>query len=416
MHNNRPQKENVAPRFSYLSFVKSYPWLSAFGTLCTFSSSFGQTFFISLFVPLLLIEFSLSNADFGLLYSSATVLSAVSLIIAGKWIDIISLKTYMIFIIALMLAATLLMASAWSVFILFAALYLLRFGFQGMLTHTSHTTMARYFALNRGKAVSLANLGYPIGEGTLPLFGALLIGAVGWRYSWLTVTGFIVIVLIPVFFYLIRRIPADPRETLVSEGTSLDEVSEKTWTRRLVLKDLRFYVILPAFITSPFLLTGFFLYQLTLADFKGWSTELIAGAFMFFAAGRIVFSLIGGPLIDYFTARKLFPFMLIPAAAGFFILSLSVHPVTAFAYMLLLGTTEGLASGIKSSLWAEIYGIKTLGTVRSLMSFVIILSTALSPFIFGWLLDYGITFNQIALSAVIYIFAASIISLPIRKA
>jgi MFS family permease len=400
---------------SYPAFIRAFPYLSVFAIACTFFSSFGQTFFISLFVPFFVDDFNISNAEFGLLYSGATVLSAVSLIWAGKLIDNIRLRNYVIFIFLLGMTSYLLLATAWMLPVLFVGLYLLRLAHQGLLTHTSHTTMARYFALNRGKALSIANLGYPLGEAFLPVTAAVVIGLIGWRYGYLSIALIMIVVFAPLMYFLLKNIPDDPKDTLTSEGTDIDSVQEKEWTRRMVLKDKYFYIILPLFIASPFLLTGLFLYQLTLAEFKGWSPELIAAAFVLFAAGRVVMSLAGGPLIDRFSARKLFPFILIPFLSGLLILMSGSHPFIAFAYLLMLGFSEGLSQGVKSALWAEIYGIKTLGTVRSLMTFVIILSTAVSPFLFGYLLDAGITFDLIALFSVFYILLASLISFPVRN-
>lgn len=400
---------------SYPEFVRLYPYLSTFGIICTLFSSFGQTFFVSLFVPSFNEAFQISNASFGLLYSGATVLSATTLIWIGKWIDHTTLKKYVLLNISILLVAVTLLSAAWILPVLFIGLYFLRLGFQGLLTHTAHTTMARYFVINRGKALSLANLGYPVGEAFLPLVGAIVIVSIGWRMSWVVVGLLIFLIMLPLVLWLLSNIPADPKEIQTADGMDSLSDDEIRWTRRLVIRDPRFYKILPLFIASPFLLTGLFLFQVSLAEFKGWSVELIATAFIMFAAGRIIFSLIGGPLIDRFSAKKLFPYMLIPSSIGLLVISFSVHPWVAFFYMLMLGMSEGLASGIKTALWAEIYGVKSLGAIRSLMSFVIIFGTAISPFLFGYLIDAGVSFNHITLGSVVYIGLATALGAGIRK-
>lgn len=400
---------------SYPEFVRLYPYLSTFGLICTFFSSFGQTFFVSLFVPSFNEEFNLSNSTFGLLYSGATVLSALSLIWIGKWIDHMLLKKYVLLNISILLIGITLLFSAWIIPILFVGLYFLRLGFQGLLTHTTHTVMARYFVLNRGKALSIANLGYPIGEAFLPLVGAIVIASIGWRLSWVVVALLILCIMLPIVLWLLSNIPADPKEIQTADGMSTLSEDEIRWTRRLVIRDPRFYKILPLFIASPFLLTGLFLFQVSLAEYKGWTIELIATSFIMFATGRTLFSLIGGPLIDRFSARKLFPYMLLPSALGLIAISFTAHPWMAFFYMLMLGMGEGLASGIKTALWAEIYGVRSLGAIRSLMSFVLIFGTAISPFLFGYLIDLGISFDQITLGSVVYIGLAIALGAGIRK-
>jgi len=325
------------------------------------------------------------------------------------------LKKYVLLNISILLIGITLLFSAWIIPILFVGLYFLRLGFQGLLTHTTHTVMARYFVLNRGKALSIANLGYPIGEAFLPLVGAIVIASIGWRLSWVVVALLILCIMLPIVLWLLSNIPADPKEIQTADGMSTLSEDEIRWTRRLVIRDPRFYKILPLFIASPFLLTGLFLFQVSLAEYKGWTIELIATSFIMFATGRTLFSLIGGPLIDRFSAKKLFPYMLLPSALGLIAISFTAHPWVAFFYMLMLGMGEGLASGIKTALWAEIYGVRSLGAIRSLMSFVLIFGTAISPFLFGYLIDLGISFDQITLGSVVYIGLAISLSAGIRK-
>jgi MFS family permease len=57
--------------------------------------------------------------------------------------------------------------------------------------------MARAFSEGRGKALSVSGLGYPLGEGLLPMMVVLLIHAVGWRVSWGLLAAAIALLLLP---------------------------------------------------------------------------------------------------------------------------------------------------------------------------------------------------------------------------
>jgi hypothetical protein len=48
---------------------------------------------------------------------------------------------------------------------------------------------------------------------------------------------------------------------------------------------------------------------------------------------------------------------------------------------------------------ADVYGTARVGQVRSLFSMVMVLSTALTPLVFGALLDVGISIGTLALSS-----------------
>ena len=82
-----------------INFIIKNSNLLIFGFLIAFASGFGQTFFISLFSEDFRETFNLSNTQFGSLYSIATILSALTIIWAGKLIDTVSLKKYTLAIV-----------------------------------------------------------------------------------------------------------------------------------------------------------------------------------------------------------------------------------------------------------------------------------------------------------------------------
>jgi MFS family permease len=137
---------------------------------------------------------------------------------------------------------------------------------------------------------------------------------------------------------------------------------------------------------------------------------LIATAFVAFAATRIASSLGVGPLIDRWSARTLFPYYLLPFGAGLVFAWFHPGSWSAFLYMGLVGVTLGVGSNIKSALWAELYGEEVIGTVRSLFSALMVFSTALSPFLIGWLLDRNIEMTTILAVAIGSVLLATILA------
>jgi len=392
---------------SYLVFALRERKLLSFGLSLTFFSSFGQTFLISLFVPFFLSSFELSNAAFGSLYSAATLVSAVSLPWLGQWIDRLPLRWYSMAVAAGLALAAFVMSVSWNAGVLFIGLLLLRLAGQGLSGHTAQTTMARYYDKERGKALSISSLGYPIGEAALPVLITGLLAVLHWRTTWTLIALVITGILIPVLYYLAgRKSPVDAG--MESSDAALTGSSIENY--REIISDPKFFYFLPAVLSPPFWITGLFLYQVTVAEELGWTAALIASAFVAFAVTRILFSLITGPLVDRFTAKKLFPYYLMPMIAGLVTAVISPASWTAFSYMFLFGATMGAGGTIKSALWAEIYGTKMIGTVRSLFSSLMVLSTALSPFLIGWALDNHVDINFIFIAAAIFSFVALILS------
>lgn len=392
---------------NYLTLVRREKRMLTFGLSFTFFSSFGQTFLISLFVPYFLQDFSLTNAGFGSLYSIATLSSAAILPYLGKWIDHLPLKQYSLYVAIGLLAASLTLALSWHIALLFVALLLLRLSGQGLSGHTAQTAMARYFIKQRGKALSISSLGYPIGEGIFPLIIAGLLSMLSWRMTWAAFAFVIAILFIP-FIQLVLNETHSQRLDEVTNSDTDSEDSRKFYQR--ILSDNQFWLLVPAVLLPAFWATALFLYQISIAEQLGWTSGLLATAFVAFAGTRIASSLGVGPLIDQWSAQTIFPFYLIPFGLGLIVAWFHPGSWSAFLYMSLLGVTMGMGSNIKSALWAELYGEEVIGTVRSLFSSLMVFSTALSPFLVGWLLDHDITITSILMGAVVTITLATLMA------
>lgn len=377
------------------------------GLLLAFFSGFGQTYLISLYVPSISKAFDLTNSTFGTLYAAATILSAVTLVYAGKWIDRISLKTYSIRVFIFFAASLIVTAYAIHPIMLFFGLWGLRLGGQGLMSHTSITTMSRYFDSARGKAISVASLGYPFAEGIFPIVIAVSIGAIGWQYSLIASAVVLLLIMVPVAIFLL------PKDILPGNKEPMKNEAHSEWTQKDVLKSKQFSILAPSVFLMPFASTGLFFYQLSLAEFKGWTAEWIALCFVGFAIASSSSMILSGYLTDRYKAKNLFPFFYLPFLIGLVFLLLFTSKWIALVYMTLMGISVGFGKVVKSALQAELFGVKSLGAVRSLFSTLMVFSTALAPALFGFLLDNGIDFNQIILGVIIVTLLVIVLSFRI---
>jgi MFS family permease len=382
-----------------------------FGFLIAFASGFGQTFFISLFSQDFRDTFELTNTDFGSLYSIATVLSAITIIWAGKLIDTVSLRKYTLAII-LGLSITCLMASfVFNVFFLFLVIYFLRLFGQGLMGHTSRTTMARYFNTNRGKALAISGFGFSVGEIIYPAAVVFLLLTIGWRLTWFSSSIFIFI-FFGIFFYFIFKINNFKKENDRDEKIDLGEIS---WRRRDVLKDFKFYMYLPLSLLMSFTVTGFLFHQVYIAEIKSWTLINLAQGFIFYAISGIIGSIISGILIDKLTGRKLIPIHLLPMLAIFIVMLFSDHVYVLYLYMAGLGLSNGFTENISNSLWAEMYGVKNLGSIKAMLTFFGIMASASSPFLYGIILDQTNSINTLVYLSLILIILFSLMGYFSKK-
>tara|TARA_R110000868_G_scaffold117600_14_gene312469 strand:- start:8282 stop:9463 length:1182 start_codon:yes stop_codon:yes gene_type:complete len=356
-----------------------------FAFLLTFLSGFGQSYFISLFIPSFLERADVSNTTFGTIYALATLASGFALPWAGRQLDHIDVALYAKIVFLGLIVAAITTAFAANIYLLIVAIFLLRFFGQGLFGHTSDTITARKFAANRGKALSLAGLGYPVSEATLPLLAVFCLKAYGVQTTWLTIAAIIACVLPFINYFANARGEVE----FEHEGTSHSGVREFTG-----LKSLTFWVWASAGLMPPFLLTALFLYNAVIAELRGWTLEWMATSFVAFAVFRFSFSLIGGTLVDRFGAKNLYPWHLIPLSIGIATLALVEQSYAAPVYLGLAGISIGLGAPIKTALWAELYGVRHLARIRSWLSSLGVIGTAAGPPTLALLIDSKVSLTN----------------------
>jgi predicted MFS family arabinose efflux permease len=269
--------------------------------------------------------------------------------------------------------------------------------------------MARYHGPDRGKALAIASVGMAVAEAMLPLLAVLAIATIGWRQTY-GIAGMVIgLVLLPASLWLLgdHRTRHDRHVAMLAEPRAVSRASTRDHTRWQMLSERRFYLILPAFLAPSYIMTALFFHHLTLADGKGWSATWMTGQYWVFAVCAILASLASGPLIDRFTATRVMPLFLLPLTLALVLLTPALAPLWLLAYLALLGLTSGLAFTGFSALWAELYGARHLGAIRSLASAISVFASALGPVTVGLLLDAGMKMETICLGFAAYCFGAT---------
>lgn len=391
---------------SWIRFFRANTSLVLFGLLLTFFSSFGQTFLLSLYVPEILREFRLTNGSFGSVYALATLASAFCLTWAGRFIDTVDLRKFSWIVTGGLFVSLIIFSQAHHIAVLVIGLWGLRLFGQGLMSHTAITTMARYFDHVRGKAISITSLGHPLGEGLFPIMIAFSIQFFGWRETLMLSAGLLILVLPAAVAYLLRKQQTDPgafRTATDSASAGTKEKTSKKVSYKQLISSKAFWLIAPNVFALSFLNTAFFFYQIPLAESKGWSTEWVAASFTAFAMASAACLLIAGQLVDRYSAARLFPFYMFPFLGAISLVIMSDSPWITPVYLVLIGISNGFGKTIKTAVQAELFGIGYLGTVRSLFTALMVVSTALGPAVFGLLLDAGLSFEEALSIAAVYL-------------
>jgi MFS family permease len=421
---------------AYGLLLKNHTRFVLFGLITAFASSFGQTYFIGIFGHAIQQDFAMSHTEGGSIYMAGTLLSALVLPITGKWIDQVPLQRYTFIVLLCLAFAGWFITQVHSLGWLVVGVFLLRQSGQGLMSHVAYTSMGRYFDQQRGKATAMVAMGFAAGEAILPLIAVMAIAAVGWRWSYAGVAIFVLVVILPASMWLLRghnsRHQDYEQKLTAHEASSIDNnepsaanknpsaanlkpsaevikdaTSAMSWRRRDVLKDYRFYLILPAVSATSLVSTALFFHHLNLADEKGWSHTFITGNYLLYSLVATVMAVIAGQLIDRFSALSLMPFTLVPIAAALLMINLVDSYWVIWPYMVLLGVGSGLAQTAQAALWPECYGVRYLGSIKSLYWTFVVFASALGPVWLGYLVDQGYSFQQAVLTMVVYLVLAT---------
>ena len=384
-----------------------------FGFIFTFFSCFGQSFFIGLFNSSIRETLSITHGQFGTIYASATLFSSLLLIWIGKKIDDVNVIKFAIFVTILLSFSSFFFSKTSSVAFLFVAIFLMRFSGQGLMSHTASTTISRYFTKSRGKALSIIWFGLSSAEFIMPVLIVYLLTMIIWQDLWV-IFSLIVLICLPLASYiLVKDVKLDTRESNQNEKLKDDNI--KNWKRIEVLGDYRFYIVSLNMLAMPWIATGVFVYQSFVTNSKGWGEYTIAQSFMSYSIFSVITLIVAGYLIDKFTSRKLLIYMNIPLFLGTLVIIYFDAPQTAFLFLGLVGISNGLANLLGSSTWAEIYGVKYIGSIKALTTALMVFATAFGTALFGFFIDAGFSIEKIAFIAAIAIACSIALLFTIRK-
>ena len=391
------------------NFFLSDPKLLLYGFAIVFFASYGQTFFISIFNEQIREAYSLSDGEFGLVYSLGTLASSIILVAFAKLIDHIDLRLYSLIVsVGLAIACAGVYISYESIFFLFFLIFGLRFFGQGAMSHAGDTTMSRYFGNNRGKALSFASFGGQIGVMFLPIIAVKFLNIISWQQVWMIASLSILIIFIPFLFMSLKN--QNTRHLNFKENNKEIKNGRK-WRTREIIFEKKFYVYLPLSISAPFIGTGLMFHQVFIANQKNWTLEMLASGYVLLGVFSIIGLIIGGPIVDRFTARKVIMYKPLPLFLAIIILIFFDGYLAMFIYLSLLGLNMGIGSPLIGSLWAELYGLESLGVVKALLHATAAFASALSPVIFGYIIDFGMGIVVIGIISIIIIIYSTFLTI-----
>jgi sugar phosphate permease len=399
----------------YWRFARSNSRFLGFGFLLAFLSSAGQTYFIGVFGAGIQSDFGLDAGSWGRIYMIGTLASALVINWTGSLIDRVDLRVFTTVTLLGLTVACLVMGAVTSPLLLVIAIFMLRQFGQGLSSHASITSMARYHDADRGKAIALAAIGFAFGEAMLPVAGLYASQIWGWRQTYYIVALAVLCSITLALWLLKGHSQRHAMHTDALDKRSREENVQSDYTRRDVLSEARFYFMLPAMIAPSMIGTALFFFPTEIASAKNWSSLWLTGNYWLYSLVSVAITIYSGILIDRFSARRVVPLFLLPLALALVVVNLSDHPFMVWPYMLLMGISSGLYFTGFSALWAELYGARHLGAIKSMTNAIMVFSSALGPALVGTLLEWQMSFLAISIMLAAFCVVATVLLVYILR-
>jgi MFS family permease len=403
-----------------IKFFRKNIYLLSFGMLQIFFTAPGQTFLVSLFVKAINTDMGISHSLFAGIYSFATLAGALFLNIAGRFIDKYPPKKVLFIVIFSFAAGCFLLANSYSVIALAGAFFLLRFFGQGVFGLLGSTVIARNFKKNRGKAMGIATLGFPLNEAIYPSLALWMLVMFGWRNSYLVFGLITIVLMLPLQHYLLDRalkkrtgsLPEDEEYTV--EDSYLDR-NAKDFTLAEALRDYRFYLIIIASCIPPVAMTGLLFHQHVIFANNSWPIIYAATGLSVYAFAKAIGSVGIGWVVDRY--GPFYPFFMLIVLIGLGTLMVAIGGPfwMSFLYFALMGAALGFSSPVINVVYANLYGTKHFGSIKGFVQIFRNGLTALGPLPIAIALDMGYSIKLLLFLTSGLIFALSLFPLFVKR-
>ena len=328
------------------------------------------------------------------------ICSAAASIFLGRLLDKYSVKNIMIIGGVIFSCGLISIAYVQSVFYLllvYATLIAIGGPALGNLSVTK--LVANWFETKAGVALGIAAIGISFSGVILPILVDPLISAIGWRNVYLVFAAIVLLLLLPIIYFLVINTPEEINQNKDNEISSNQTASqEEPMPMQDFLKFGKFWFISLAFALQFFSMGGVLLHLIPHAsilgfeavwDFFGFPLKQTVFAYSLAAFGGVVGKIFFGYLIDRMQANRPVMFMMLMQAIGIFGLTM----VETFDLFLISCFVFGLGFGgamvLMSACFLKAFGSHNLGSVRGISAVIIVPVQPLGILIVGQAFDAG---------------------------
>ncbi|MBN2300493.1 MAG: MFS transporter [Acholeplasmataceae bacterium] len=400
-----------------------YGWVIVIvSAFALFFSSPGQTYSISVFNSYYETQLGYSKTLLSTGYSIATTISGLLIVLIGRAIDKHGQKK-MFIIVGVGLALTALFSSfVLNIWMIYISFFFLRFLGQGSMTLIPASLVPQWFTKKRAFALSMMTFGGFFATLLVPAFNLWMINTLNWQNAWRIWALLLLVVFVPMVFFLVINRPEDAdismenEKTYISKEDALEALNNESWTLKEAMKTKDFWFIGFSSMIVPMFTTGFVFHFFSIMDLRNISHESAAWIIGFMAFPMLFMPFAAKLFIDRTKPKYIFFITQIMVLISMLILLLWVDSVSsAIIFILIYGLGAAIQSVTLNTIYPFYYGRKYLGSIRGMATVFMVIGSALGPLQFAISFEQFGTFNYAILIMMVMTTIAGLLSLLIRK-
>ena len=332
---------------------------------------------LGFFVDPMKEDLGFGQSVFGLAQTARLVGFSVTGWLVGRYLDRYGARLPLVvagLIMGVTVAAVSLIDSAWQMVLLFLIGGMT--GLQGQGANLYSTVpISRWFHRMRGRAFSITFLGIPVGIFLLAPLTQFLIDNVGWRDTWLILSGLGTAVTMLVAVFIIRRQPEDmglrpdgDEEAGARRGglAPSQTMVERSWTREEAMRSSAFWRLALVDGLRMGSMSTLGLFRIPYYIEQGVSAQVVGFALSSDAAFAALAGLVVGWMVDRYPARIISAMATVILMMTFGVTIVADTTWEVFLAASLFGISAQSFAVSQGTLWPAYFGAANIGKIRGI--------------------------------------------------
>jgi MFS family permease len=360
--------------------TSSYRWVIVSTLSVTETISWGILYYaFGILLAPMEREMGWSRAESTAAFSIALLVSAVFAVSAGRWVDRGGARLMM----TLGSCAGTVLLVAWARVESLPALYLiwaaLGVTMAAVLYEPAFAALAKWFIHDRERGFTILTLAAGLASTIFNPITSMLAASLGWRQAVLVLAAFLGVTTIPMHAFLLRGGPSEEgkpaREASARESPDLNA--------KAALRTATFWFLALAFLIQSFAHAGISLHSVPMLIEWGYQPTFAATVIGLVGAMQVLGRLAFAPVRTRLSSRAVVMLILACQSVAFLILWGVPGTAGLFAFVTCFGISNGMATLVRASIVAELWGRTHYGAIAGALSVASTLARAVAPLSIG---------------------------------